>query len=74
MKPSSCLRTFECIVEFDGVSLNLPLEVLESFLEEGVLAMYKKNISSLLEKLLYLEKIDYKYNTRNIIIHMVMHA
>ena len=75
MKPTSCLCTFECNLEFDDdVSLSLPLEVLESFLEEDILSKYKNSISSLVEKLLYLEKIDYKYNTRNVITHMALHA
>ena len=72
MKPGSCLCTFECIVEFDDVPLNLPLEVLESFLED-VLSTYRNNISSLVEKLLCSEEIDYKYNTRNVITHMALH-
>ena len=54
--------------------LNLPHEVLQSYLQQDVIKLCnKENIKSFKDSLLFIEKIDYFYNTKNVITHMKKH-
>ena len=54
--------------------LNLPLEVLQSYLQQDVIKLCnKENIKSFKDSLLFIEKVDYFYNTKNVITHMKKH-
>lgn len=73
MKPASCVESFEGILEFQNVTLSLPLAVVEEFLGEKVIPTYQENIDVLIEKLLYFEKVDYQHNSKNVITKMSYH-
>ena len=54
--------------------LNLPIEVLQSYLQQDVIKLCnKENIKSFKDSLLFIEKVDYFYNTKNVITHMKKH-
>ena len=54
--------------------LNLPLEVLQSYLQQDVIKLCnKENIKSFKDSLLFIEKVDYFYNTKNVITSMKKH-
>lgn len=72
MKPTSCIMKLECVVEFDELKVNLPIDVLTKFFGEETIQSLK-NGDELIEKLLYLDSIDYSYNHRNIITKMENH-
>lgn len=73
MKPSKWLRTFDCKIEFPDISLKLPVGVLEDFLVEDNLTTYGDNTNDLLEKLLYLENVDFTYDNKNVITAIEYH-
>ena len=53
---------------------NLPLEVLQSYLQQDVIKLCsEENIKPFKDSLLFIEKVDYFYNTENVIIHMKKH-
>ena len=57
-----------------GKALNLPLEVVQSYLQHYVIKLCsKENIKSIKDSLLFIEKVDYFYNTKNVITHMKKH-
>ena len=54
--------------------LNLPLEVLQSYLQQDVIKLCnKENIKSFKDSFLFIEKVDYFYNTKNVITSMKKH-
>ena len=55
--------------------LNLPLdEVLKSYLQQDIIKLSsKENIKPFKGFLLFIEKIDYFCNTKNVITHMKKH-
>ena len=69
VKVSKCHCVFHCTVLFEQCenSLNLPLEVLQMFLGKDVIRMCNENLKSVKNTLLFLENIDYIYNTKNVI-------
>ena len=55
-------------------TLNLPLEVLQSCLQQDVIKLCsKENIKSFKDPLLFIEKVDCFYNTKSVITHMKKH-
>ena len=76
MKVSKCPCIFHCTLTFEDMEkpLNLPLEVLQSYLQQDVIKLCsKENIKSFKDSLLFIEKVDYFYNTKNVITHMKKH-
>ena len=76
MKVSKCPCIFHCTLTLKDIEipLNLPLEVLQSYLELDVITFCsKQNIKSFKDSLLFTEKVDYFYNTKNVITHMKKH-
>ena len=76
MKVSQCPCVFHCTLTFEDMEkpLNLPLEVLQSYLQQDVIKLCnKENIKSFKDSLLFIEKVDYFYNTKNVITHMKKH-
>ena len=59
MHPTTCLDAFEATVE-----LSLPVKELGKFMEVDIIETYSQNIDALIEKTLYLESIDYQYNSK----------
>ena len=77
MKVSKYPCTFHCTLTLKGIEipLNLPLEVLQSYLQLDVIKFCsKQNIKSFKDSLLFIEKVDYFYNTKNVITHMKKHC
>ncbi len=74
MKPENCLSCFEAVLDCDGVELILPLEVAVDFFQQNIMEQYCENIDDFIEKLLYLEQIDFEYNTRQVITKMYEHC
>ena len=68
MKPTACVNLFEAILQFENINLSFPLHVL-GFLMEDVITEYK-DMDLLIEKIMYMENIDYQYNPRNIVTKM----
>ena len=68
MKPTACVNLFKAILQFENVNLSFPLHVL-GFLMEDVITEYK-DMDLLIEKIMYMENIDYQYNPRNIVTKM----
>ena len=64
----SCV--FHCVMSFEDKMLTLPIEVISVFLKEDVINTYQTDINTLMEKLLFLENVDYIYNSKNIITAM----
>ena len=64
----SCV--FHCVMSFEDKMLTLPIEVISVFLKEDVINTYQTDINTLMEKLLFLENVDYTYNSKNIITAM----
>ena len=64
----SCV--FHCVMSFEDKMLTLPIEVISAFLKEDVINTYQTDINTLMEKLLFLENVDYIYNSKNIITAM----
>ena len=64
----SCV--FHCVMSFEDKMLTLPIEVISVFLKENVINTYQTDINTLMEKLLFLENVDYIYNSKNIITAM----
>ena len=76
MKVSKCPCIFHCTLTLKDIEkpLNLPLEVLQSYLQLDVITFRsKQNIKSFKDSLLFIEKVDYFYNTKNVITHMKKH-
>jgi hypothetical protein len=61
-----------CVISIDEKDLVLPEEIIAEFFNQDI-----KDISAHVEKfkeqLLYLENIDYTYNTKNVIVEMKRH-
>ena len=65
-----------CTLTFEDMEKpqNLPLEVLQSYLRQDVTKLCRKqNIKSFKDSLLFIEKVDYFYNTKNVITSMKKH-
>ena len=76
MKVSKCPCIFHCTITFEDMEkpLNLPLEVLQSYLQQDVIKLCsKENIKLFKGYLLFIEKVDYFYNTKNVITHVIKH-
>ena len=76
MKVSQCPCIFHCTLTFEDMEkpLNLPIEVLQSYLQQDVIKLCnKENIKSFKDSLLFIEKVDYFYNTKNVITFMKKH-
>ena len=76
MKVSKCSCIFHCTLTFEDIKkpLNLQLEVLQSYLQQGVIKLCsKENIKSFKDSFLFIEKVDCFYNTKNVITHMKKH-
>ena len=61
MKVSKCPCIFHCMLTFEDIEkpLNLPLEVLQSYLQQDVIKLCgKENIKLFNDCLLYIEKVD----------------
>ena len=63
----------ECVLEFNELKANLPIDFLTEFFGEETIQSLKDG-EELVEKLLYLDSIDYSYNQRNIITKMENHG
>ena len=68
---SSCV--IYCVMSFEDKMLTLPIEVVSTFLKEDVITMCQTDIDCFKEKLLFLENVDYIYNSKNIIATMERH-
>ena len=69
MKVTKCRFIFHCTLTFENMKkrLNLPLEVLQSYLQQDVIKLRsKENIKSFKDSLHFIEKIDYFHNTKNL--------
>ena len=75
VKTCKCPCVFHCTASFEEYEhpLNLPLEVLPMFLGKDVIKMCKENLKSVKKTLLFLENIDYVYNTKNVITSIKKH-
>ena len=71
MKPTSCIMKLECVVEFNQLKVNLPINVLTKFFGEETMQTLKDRDELIVEKLLSLQSIDYDH--RNIITSMKNH-
>lgn len=74
MTPTMCSTAFHAVLQFQNVELNLPLHVLEEFLNEPVVKKYKDNVKNLVDKVLYFKNVDFHYNTKNIITKISQHS
>ena len=54
-------------MSFEDKMLTLPVEDVSAFLKEEVINMYQTDIDTFKEKLLFLESVDYIYNSKNLI-------
>ena len=73
MRADLCSSVFECKVGFERNSLKLPLHVLTEFLGEDVLKECKEDLDGFKDRLVFLENIDYTYNTKDVITSMKNH-
>ena len=76
MKVSKCPCIFHCTLTFEDMemSLNLSLEVLQSYLQQDAIKLCSnENIKSFKGYLLFIEKVDYFYNTKKVITFMQKH-
>ena len=73
MRSDKCNCVFHCIISFDDKNLKLPLQIISSFLQEDIIEMWQRNIDTFKEKLLFMENVDYTYNTKNVITAMNYH-
>ena len=76
MKVSKSQCIFHCRLNFEDMEqpLKLPLEVLQSYLQQDVIKLCsKENIKLFKGYLLFIEKVDYFYNTKNVITHVIKH-
>ena len=72
VKVSKCPCISHC--KRHGKAANLPLKVLRSYLQQDVIKLYsKEHIKSFQDSPLFMEKLDYFYNTKNVITHMKKH-
>ena len=76
MKVSKCLCIFHCTLTFEDMEQpsNLPLEDIQSYLQQDVIKLCsKENIKSFTDSLLFIKKVDYFHNTKSLLIHMKKH-
>ena len=75
MRADHCKCNFECRLTFDAndMSLQLPLDVLITFLGKDVLNECQNDIDAFKESLLFLESVDYHYNLKGSITYMERH-
>ena len=73
MKPDNFLSFFEAVLDCDGVKLKLQLETAVQFFNEDILETYRNDINGFSEKLLYLDNIDFEYNSKHVITNMYKH-
>ena len=66
MRADKCEQLFKCNLSFGEIELDLPSDIISSFLNENVIGNFKETI-------LFLENIDYIYNIKNIIVEMKRH-
>lgn len=67
----SCFEAFESTFKLKKLTLPLPLELLEKFVEGDNTKMYSENIDALIKKILFFEKIaDRHYNSNHVITNM----
>ena len=73
MKPYNFSSFFEAVLDCDGIKLKLQLETAVQFFNEDILETYRNDIDGFIEKLLYLDNIDFEYNSKHVITNMYKH-
>lgn len=63
------MPVFHCTLTFEEYEqpLNLPPEVLQSYLEKDVIKMCKANLKSFKNSFLFHDNVGYVFNTKNVI-------
>ena len=67
MRAYKCSWVIHCVMSFEDKMLTLPVEDVSAFLKEEAIKMYQADIDTFKEKLLFLENVDYIYNSKNLI-------
>ena len=75
MKIDKLLSVFQCTITFDDHEkpLTVPLDVLQNFYKEDIIQLCQQDIKSFKQGLVFLEKVDFTYNTKNIVTNMKKH-
>ena len=73
----NCPQLFECVIDVkkDGktISVTAPETILGSFFKEDLRSKFGNTPQALEDKILLLEKIDFKINSKNAVISMEEH-
>ena len=73
MRKDQCKCIFNCLLGFDDVNLQLPLNVLTEFLGVDVLESCQNDLDAFKDSILFLEDVDYFYSLKGVISAMVRH-
>ena len=73
MRADKCEQMFKCNLSLGEIELDLPSEIISSFLDVNVIDMCLNDMDNFKETILFLENIDYIYNIKNIIVEMKKH-